>query len=128
MRTLGSSHTRRAAIGLLVVTCAVGAAITIASAARSGDRASKSPADTRGPLAAAEAHQRPVVVFDARGRGERNTGGRVAIAGLGPPPGRRTLVPLTCNRVYYSADGVGLCLERGSGSTDDSQAKVLGPD
>jgi hypothetical protein len=78
-------------------------------------------------LAAAEAHQRSVVVFDARGRGERNTGGRVAIAGLGPPSGRRTLAPLTCARVYYSASGVGLCLERRSGSADDSQAKVFGP-
>jgi hypothetical protein len=117
----------RVGLVLLGAACAAAAAITIVSTARSGARVTAAGAEARGVLPAAAAHHRPVVLFAALDPRARGGGGRVAIAALGPAPGRRTLGPLACDRVAYSAAGAGVCLARRRGSAADSQVTVFGP-
>jgi hypothetical protein len=127
MRSPSRSRTRTAIFALVVLACAVAAAAAIASAVRSGGPAARPTAGASRALTAAQARRQAVVVYripPSRPGG----GGQVTIAALGPRPQRRSLTPLTCDRVYYSAEGAGICLARGHGFAAGERVKVFGPD
>jgi WD40-like Beta Propeller Repeat len=128
MSSRGRSSSRTTVFVLVVVVSTITAAIAVASAVRSSSPAAKPTAGARGVLPAAQAHRRPMVVFRTVDPRRPGAGGQVAIAALGATGRRRTLTPLTCDRVSYSATGVGICLARGRGFAADEQVKVFGPD
>jgi len=122
------SRRRLAAFALLLAACVVVAAAAIAGGVRSGGSAqADASVGARGALTAARARREPVVVYRVADPGRPGGGGQVAIASLGSPR-RRTLTPLSCDRVYFSAAGSGVCLTRGHGFAAGYDAEVFGPD
>jgi hypothetical protein len=128
MRSPSRSRTRTAIFALVVLTCAVAAAAAIASAVRSGGPAVRPTAGASRALTAAQARRQAVVVYRIADPTRPGDGGQVAIAALGPGSQRRSLTPLSCDRVYYSAAGAGICLARGHGFAAGERVEVFGPD
>jgi hypothetical protein len=121
---LTTTHRRTIFAGLLVL-CAVVAALAIGKGIETGDDSSRSSAGARDVLPSARDADRRVVAFLQRGR--RRTGGQVALATLGPAPGRAQLGPMSCDRMYFAA-GEGICLARGSAFAAGYRAKIFGAD
>jgi dipeptidyl aminopeptidase/acylaminoacyl peptidase len=109
---------------MLVAACVAAAAIAVVTAAGGGGTAT--PSDARGALVAARDDGQPRLLFRNLDRSRPQTYGEVAVAALAPGA-RRTLVPLTCDRVYFDA-GSGLCLARGGGFASGYRARVFGAD
>jgi hypothetical protein len=120
-----SSGRRRALFAFLVVACSLGVVAAVLASVQAGDSAPHAPAGAREVLPAALAAGRPVVVFGTTA-GEAAAGGQIAVTPLAEP-GRRTLLPLRCDRVHFAA-GTGLCLARGRGFAAGYRAQVFGPD
>jgi hypothetical protein len=121
-----TSGRRRLAFGLLVAACALVAASAIALGGGGREPSVDGSAAARA-LPSARAERRPVVVFRSLGRQRSSTDGQVAVASLGDPSGRRTLLPLRCDRVHF-AGGRGLCVARGAGFAAGYRAKLFRPD
>jgi hypothetical protein len=122
------SRLRVAAFGLLVAACVAVAVAAIAGGVRSaGSAQATATAGARKALTAAKARREPVVVYRVADPSRPGAGGQVAIAPL-RSPGRRTLTPLSCNRVSLSAAGSGICLTRGHGFAAGYDVEVFGPD
>ncbi len=84
----------------LVVVCLAVAGVAIAGAISSDDiKVSKQAKDV--VLEATKA-KRPALLFRNLNRAQPASYGQVAFSGL--PPGKRTLVPLRCERVYFEAE------------------------
>jgi hypothetical protein len=129
MNTSTPSRRRLIVFALLVAACAVVAAVAIISGARSGGGSAATPtAGAAKVLPAAEARHQPMVVYRAVDPERPSAAGQVAIAPADAPAGRRTLTPLTCDRVYYSAAGDGICVARGKGFAPSYEANLFGPD
>ena len=128
MSTSTPSRRRLLVFTLLVAACALAAAIAVVVAARSGGSAAKASANARTVLPAAKAKKQPMVVYRVIDPRRRGGGGQVAIAPLGSPTAKRTLTSLSCDRVYFSAGGSGICLARGRGFAAGYQAQLFGPD
>jgi hypothetical protein len=124
-----STHSRRRLVvfALLVAACVAVAVGAIVSAAGSGKPATASAGASDVLPAAKEAH-RPMVVYRIVDPRNPSGGGQVAIAPAGVPQPRATLTSLTCDRVYYSASGHGICLARGKGFAPGYEADLFGPD
>jgi hypothetical protein len=128
MSTSTPSRRRVLVFTLLVAACALAAAIAIVVAASSGGSATKASANARGVLPAARAHKQPMVVYRVIDPKRRGGGGQVAVSALGSPTAKRTITPLSCDRVYFSAAGTGICVARGHGFAAGYQAQLFGPD
>jgi WD40 repeat protein len=111
----------------LVAACAVAAAAAVLSAVRGSDPSAKASVGARDALPAAKARKQPTVVFRSLDPRRASAPGQVAVAALGTAPGRRTITPLSCDRVYFSG-GSGICLTRGKGFAAGYRAKIFGPD
>jgi hypothetical protein len=125
-----SSSSRRVAVfSLLVAACAAAAGVAVLFGARSGGSPIEASAGAGTVLPAAKARHRPMVVYrvDDPRRGGGGTG-QVAISALGAPASRRTLTRLSCERVYFSAAGAGICLKRGHGFASGYEAALFGSD
>jgi hypothetical protein len=110
---------------LLVAVCSLGAVAAVLASVQTGDPARRAAAGARDALPAARAAARPSVVYGTAG-GDAASGGQVAVAPLAEP-GRRTLLPLRCDRVHFAA-GTGLCLARGGGFAAGYRARIFGAD
>jgi hypothetical protein len=119
---------RLAAFVVVVVACAVAATIAIVVGAGSGSTANKASAGARDVLPAARARHQLMVVYRTVDPQRSAASGQVALSPVGSPKGRRTLTPLSCDRVYFSAADDGLCLARGHGFAAGYEADVFGPD
>jgi hypothetical protein len=128
MSTSTPSRRRLVAFTLLVAACGVAAAVAIVIGAHSGGSAAKASANARSVLPAAKASGQPMVVYRVLDPQRRRAGGQVAISPLGAPAAKRTLTSLSCDRVYFSAVGAGICLARGTGFAAGYRAEHFGPD
>jgi hypothetical protein len=127
MSTPIRSRQRLIVFALLVAACAVAAVIAIVAGAGSAGPTQKASAGAGNVLPAAKARHAAMVVYRVLDR-DRRRSGQVAISTLSSPSGRRTLTPLSCDRVYYTAAGAGICLARGHGFAAGYRAEVFGPD
>jgi hypothetical protein len=128
MSTSTPSRRRLVLFALLVAGCAIVAAVAIVSGATSGGSPQKPTAGASKVLPAAKARHEPMVLYRVIDPRRPNASGQVAIAPLGARPARRTLTPLSCDRVYYSASGQGICVARGKGFAPGYEAQIFGPD
>jgi WD40-like Beta Propeller Repeat len=118
---------RRLLFAVLLAACLLVAGIAVASAVRTGDPAEHGAAGARDVLPAAEAEGTTMLITRSLDGSGTQTRGQVAIAPLGPAPGRRTVAPLRCDRVYFAA-GRGVCLARGSSFAAGYEVRVFGAD
>ena len=121
------SRRRLVLFAALVAACVAVAVIAIVSGAQSGG-AKHASAGARGVLPAARAAHRAMVVYRVVDPHRPTGGGQVAIAPADAPQHRSTLTSLTCDRVYFSASGRGVCLARGKGFAAGYEADLFGPD
>jgi hypothetical protein len=128
MSTSTPSRRRLLVFALLVGACALAAAITVVVGASSGGSAARASANARSVIPTAQATKQPMVVYRVIDPHRRGGGGQVAIAALGSPSAKRTLTSLSCDRVYFSGAGSGICLARGRGFAAGYQAELFGPD
>jgi hypothetical protein len=119
-----SSARRMQLFGVLVAACVAAAAIAVVAAVGGGGAATSK--DARDALVAARGDRQPRLLYRNLDRGRPQTYGQIAVAPLAPGAAR-TLVPLTCDRVYFDA-GSGLCLARGGGFAAGYRARVFGAD
>lgn len=113
---------RVAVFGAVAVVCVLCAATAVMTGVGRGGEPAATPSGARRVLSSAKAAHRPVAVFRTGGRD-----GQVAVASLGGVPVRRSLTPLSCDRVYFAA-GRGVCLARAGGFAAGYRARVFGPD
>jgi hypothetical protein len=116
-----SDRRRLQLFAVLVVACVAGGAVAIVSATGGAGEAG-APA---GALARAHADARPALLVRNLDRTRPREFGQLAIA-QASPGGARSLVPMRCERVHFSA-GAGLCLARGSGFAAGYRARIFGP-
>jgi hypothetical protein len=128
MSTSTPSRRRLLAFALLVGACVLAAAIAIVVGASSDGSPKQAAANARNVLPAAKARRQPMVVYRVIDPQRRGGGGQVAISALGAPASKRTLTPLSCDRVYFSAAGSGICVARGHGFAAGYEAQLFGPD
>jgi hypothetical protein len=127
MSTISSSRRRLAAFALLVGACAVVAVVAMVSGAHSGG-SKQASAGASAVLPAAKAAHRPMVVYRVVDPRRPTAGGQVAIAPVAAAHAKATLTSLSCDRVYFSASGHGVCLARGKGFAPGYDADLFGPD
>jgi hypothetical protein len=119
-----SSRRRMQLFGALVAACVTVAIVAVVVAAvGSGTSAAR---EARNALVAAQDDDQPRLVFRSLDRTRSKTFGQVAVAGL-KPGAARTLVPLKCERVTFSA-GSGICLARGTAFASRYRARIFGAD
>ncbi len=118
-----SDRRRLALFGLLVAACAAGAVVAVVLAGGG----SSATSDAAGALRTARDDGEPRLVFRSLDRGRPETFGQVALAPLAKGASRRTLLPLRCERVHFTA-GSGLCLARGTAFASGFRARVFGTD
>ena len=118
-----SSRRRTQLFGVLVAVCVVAAALALAAAIGSDGTGPTRSAAKRVLVDARDEHRPSLVFRDLR---DAASNGKVAVAGL-DYPARRTLVPLRCDRVHFSARN-GLCVVRGSGFGASYRALVFSAD
>jgi hypothetical protein len=119
-----SSGWRTQLFALLVAACVAAAVVAVvAGLGGSGTAASKDAGDA---LVAARGEDQPRLVFRSLDRDKPETFGQIALTKLAPGAAR-TLLPLKCDRVYFSA-GSGICLTRGSAFAAAYRARVFGAD
>jgi hypothetical protein len=123
-----SSSTRRrlALFAGLVVACTIAAVVAVVLGIQGNDSSVEGSAGARTALGAARSAGRPMVVYLQGGQQRR--GSQMALAEIGGSgPGKPTLAPLKCARVYF-ANGRGICLARDRSLAAGYKAEVFGSD
>lgn len=111
-------------VGLVAVSVVIGV-LAVLSAADEGSVPTTGSAGAAKVLPAAEAADRPVLVFRSLAGKSKGQPGITALAT--PTATDPAFAPLNCDRVTFNG-GRGICLARGGGFAEGYEARVFGPD
>lgn len=105
---------RIAAFALVAAACVAGGATYVAWASREVAHSTSKPVRGASKGTEVQLPRRSFVLFRDLDRREPANYGALSFAPLNRPQGERTVTPLRCERVHFSA-GRGLCLAKGGG-------------